>query len=295
MTIGRYVEHLSKNLISWASILEPGAADQARRTASMPFIWPHLALMPDAHQGKGATVGSVIPTLGAIMPAAVGVDIGCGMIATRTALTRDDLDGKPLAALRTAIEQAIPLSAGQYNDAVRDEGTAKRIVELEAREGADSAEAIAPNWRLQLGTLGSGNHFVEVSLDEADRVWLFLHSGSRGVGNKLATKHIKVAQEWCDRAWIALPDPDLAYLVEGSREFWAYLRDLRWAQHFAMLNREEMMARVLGCLRDFMGRDGTAEETTQCHHNYTEQMSDDQLGHWKSRPKGRPGHVWLSH
>jgi len=294
MTIGRYVEHLSKNLISWASILEPGAADQARRTASMPFIWPHLALMPDAHQGKGATVGSVIPTLGAIMPAAVGVDIGCGMIATRTTLTHDDLDGKPLAVLRTAIEQAIPLSAGQYNDAVRDEGTAKRIVELEAREGADSAEAIAPNWRLQLGTLGSGNHFVEVSLDEADRVWLFLHSGSRGVGNKLATKHIKVAQEWCDRAWIALPDPDLAYLVEGSREFWAYLRDLRWAQHFAMLNREEMMARVLGCLGDFMGRDVTAEETTQCHHNYTEQMSDDQLGHWKSRPKGRPGHVWLS-
>jgi tRNA-splicing ligase RtcB len=288
------VEHLSKNLISWASILEPGAADQARRAAAMPFIWPHLALMPDAHQGKGATVGSVIPTLGAIVPAAVGVDIGCGMIATRTGLTRDDLDGKPLAPLRTAIEDAIPLSAGKYNDAVRDESTAKRIAELEAREGADSAEAIAPNWRLQLGSLGSGNHFVEVSLDEADRVWLFLHSGSRGVGNKLATKHIKVAQHWCDRAWIPLPDPDLAYLVEDTREFWAYLRDLRWAQHFALLNREEMMARVLACLRDFMGDDVAAEETIQCHHNYTEQMSDEQLRHWKSRPKGRSGHVWLS-
>jgi tRNA-splicing ligase RtcB len=289
------VEHLAKNLISWASILEPGAADQARRTAAMPFIWPHLAIMPDAHQGKGAVVGSVIPTLGAIVPAAVGVDAGCGMIATRTALTRDDLAGKPLAALRMTIEEAIPLSAGQYNDAVRDdEGTEKRIAELEAREGADSAEAIAPNWRLQLGTLGSGNHFVELSLDEVDRVWLFLHSGSRGVGNKLTTKHIKVAQEWCDRAWIALPDPDLAYLVEGTREFWAYLRDLRWAQHFALLNREEMMARVLASVRDFMGSDVAAEETIQCHHNYTEQMSDEQLRHWKSRPKGRSGHVWLS-
>ena len=116
----------------------------------MPFIWPHLALMPDAHQGKGATVGSVIPTLGAIVPSAVSVDIGCGMIATRTELTRDDVDGKPLAVLRTAIEDAIPPSAGKYNDAVCDEGTVKRIVELEAREGADSAEAIAPNWRLQL-------------------------------------------------------------------------------------------------------------------------------------------------
>jgi tRNA-splicing ligase RtcB (3'-phosphate/5'-hydroxy nucleic acid ligase) len=158
----------------------------------------------------------------------------------------------------------------------------------------ESAEAIAPNWRLQLGSLGSGNHFIEVSLDEADRVWLFLHSGSRGVGNKLATRHIKVAQEWCSRAWISLPDPDLAYLVEGTDDFWAYLRDLRWAQHFALLNREEMMARVAGCLAELMGRDIRAAETIQCHHNYTEEMSDDLLRHWKSRPAGRRGHVWLS-
>jgi tRNA-splicing ligase RtcB (3'-phosphate/5'-hydroxy nucleic acid ligase) len=188
----------------------------------------------------------------------------------------------------------VPLSAGQYNEAVYDEGTAKRIAELENRDGADSAEAIAPNWRLQLGSLGSGNHFIEVSLDEADRVWLFLHSGSRGVGNKLATRHIKVAVEWCERAWIQLPDPDLAYLVEGDAQFWAYLRDLRWAQHFALLNREEMMARVTLCLKEFMGRDVDATEAIQCHHNYTEQMSEDLLRHWKSRPKGRAGHVWLS-
>jgi tRNA-splicing ligase RtcB len=288
------MEHLAKKLVNWASILEPNTREQALRTASMPFIWPHLALMSDAHLGKGSTVGSVVPTLGAIMPACVGVDIGCGMIAVRTGLVHDDLRGKALARLREAIEKAVPLSAGQYNETVRDGETGRRITELEERDGADSAEAIAPNWRLQLGSLGSGNHFIEVSLDERERVWLFLHSGSRGVGNKLATRHIKVALAWCERAWIQLPDPDLAYLVEGTDEFWAYLRDLRWAQHFALLNREEMMARVAQCLADFMGRDVPAEETIQCHHNYTEQMSGDLLRHWKSRPAGRHGHVWLS-
>jgi tRNA-splicing ligase RtcB (3'-phosphate/5'-hydroxy nucleic acid ligase) len=288
------MEHLAKKLINWASILEPGTREQALRTSSMPFIWPHLALMPDAHQGKGSTVGSVVPTLGAIMPACVGVDIGCGMIAVRTPLVRDDLAGQPLARLREAIEKAIPLSAGHYNDIIHDDGTAKRIAELEGRDGADCAEAIAPNWRLQLGSLGAGNHFAEVSLDEQDRVWLFLHSGSRGVGNKLAAKHIKVARAWCERAWIQLPDPDLAYLVEGTDEFWAYLRDLRWAQHFALLNREEMMARAAECLAGFVGREIPAVETIQSHHNYTEQISGDLMRYWKSRPKGHAGHVWLS-
>jgi tRNA-splicing ligase RtcB len=216
------------------------------------------------------------------------------MIAVRTPLIHEDLRGKPLARLREAVEKAIPLSAGHYNEVIHDDGTAKRIAELEDRDGADSAEAIAPNWRLQLGSLGAGNHYIEYSLDEQDRVWLFLHSGSRGVGNKLATKHIKVARAWCERAWIQLPDPDLAYLVESSKEFWAYLRDLRWAQHFALLNREEMMARVAQCLSGFMGRDVPAAETIQCHHNYTEQLSDDLLRYWKSPPKGHAGHVWLS-
>ncbi|HMD94779.1 MAG TPA: RtcB family protein [Trebonia sp.] len=226
---------------------------------------------------------------------AAGVFVhNCGMIAVRTRLVRDDLAGRPLARLREAIEKAVPLSAGRYNEAVHDGGTRDRIADLESRDGADSAQAVAPNWRLQVGSLGSGNHFIEVSLDEADRVWLFLHSGSRGVGNKLATRHIKVAQQWCERAWIPLPDPDLAYLVEGTPEFWAYLRDLRWAQHFALLNREEMMARVTACLAGFMGRDVAVAETIQCHHNYTEQMSEDMLRAWKSQPKGRSGHVWLS-
>ena len=291
------MEQISRKLFNWASILEPGTREQAERTATMPFIWPHLALMPDAHLGKGATVGSVIPTLGAIMPAAVGVDIGCGMMACRTVLTRDDVAGPgapPLARLRESIENAIPLSAGKYNTEIRQHrGPAGLIAALEKRDGADSAEQIAPNWRLRLGSLGSGNHFIEISLDENDRVWLFLHSGSRGVGNKLATKHIKIAQEQCERRWIALPDPDLAYLVEGEPEFWAYLRDLRWAQEFAACNRAEMMDRAHGCLEGFMGGSVRIEETIQCHHNYTEQMSNDLVGRWKI-PKGRSGRVWLS-
>jgi tRNA-splicing ligase RtcB (3'-phosphate/5'-hydroxy nucleic acid ligase) len=247
------VEQIGKKLFSWASILEPSAREQASRTASMPFVYPHLALMPDAHEGKGATVGSVIPTLGAIVPAAVGVDLGCGMQAVRTQFTAEDIRRRgSLSPLREAIEAVIPLSAGVYNTELAQDGTKERVAVLEALDGAGNAESVAPNWRLQLGTLGSGNHFIEVSLDELDRVWLFLHSGSRGVGNKLATRHIKVAQRLCERWWIPLPDPDLAYLVEGTDEFWAYIRDLRWAQHFALLNRDEMMDRIIGCLAAFL-------------------------------------------
>ena len=241
-------------LVNFASILEEQTRAQAERTASMPFVQPHLALMPDAHLGKGATVGSVIPTVGAIIPAAVGVDIGCGMMAVRTQFTGADVRGD-LADLHARISDLVPLSAGRYNASV-DEAAAPRIAELEAHEGIDQAEAIAPNWRLQLGSLGSGNHFIEISVDETDAVWLFLHSGSRGVGNKLATKHIKVAREQCERRWIRLPDPDLAYLVEGEPEFDAYLAALRWAQRFAFLNREEMMRPRRARRRGVAGRAG---------------------------------------
>jgi tRNA-splicing ligase RtcB len=289
------MQQISKRLMSWASILEPNTREQAERASTMPFIHPHIALMPDAHLGKGATVGSVIPTLGAIMPAAVGVDIGCGMHAVRTQFTAADMRRGDLASLRVAIENAIPLSAGKYNTAVYDDETGERIAELEGRDGAASAEQIAPNWRLQLGSLGSGNHFIEVSLDEADHVWLFLHSGSRGVGNKLAMRHIKVAQEQCRKRWISLPDPDLAYLVEGDREFWDYIRDLRWAQHFALLNRQEMMHRVMGCLDRWADEPTAGREVVQCHHNYTMQESHFGKRVWLSRKgaidasEGTPG------
>jgi tRNA-splicing ligase RtcB len=287
------MEQIGKRLFNWASILEPATREQAIKTASMPFIYPHLALMPDAHLGKGATVGSVVPTLGTIIPACVGVDLGCGMCAVRTQFTKDDMARRgDLAALRESIEAAIPLSAGVYNTGIRDDATKQRIAELENMQSADSAQAVAPEWRLQLGSLGSGNHFTEVSLDEQDRVWLFLHSGSRGVGNKLASKHIKIARQLCERWWIPLPDPDLAYLPEDTGEFWAYIRDLRWAQHFALLNRAEMMDRVVDCLSAWIGAETKREETIQCHHNYTEEMPADLLRRWKRDTKGKT--VWLS-
>jgi len=290
------MEQISKKLMNWASILGDNARAQAERTAAMPFVYPHVALMPDAHLGKGATVGSVIPTLRAIMPAAVGVDIGCGMIALRTQFTAENVRGRgDPAALREAIGRAIPLSAGRYNGRIYGEQTTARITELEQRDGADSAEQIAPNWRLQLGSLGSGNHFIEVSLDEADRVWLFLHSGSRGVGNKLAQRHIQTAQALAAKWWITLPDRDLAYLVEDTAEFWAYIRDLRWAQHFALLNREEMMDRVADCASDWFGLAVEPAETVNTHHNYTERETHFGQEVWLSRKgaidasPGKPG------
>ena len=290
------MEQISKKLMNWASILADNAREQALRTAAMPFVFPHVALMPDAHLGKGATVGSVIPTLGAIIPAAVGVDIGCGMIAVRTNFTADEVRARAdLPVLREAIERAIPLSAGKYNAHLYSDQTAARIEALEQHAGAGSAEQIAPNWRLQLGSLGSGNHFVEVSLDEDDRVWLFLHSGSRGVGNKLAQRHIKIAQALAVKWWITLPDRDLAYLVEDTREFWDYIRDLRWAQQFALLNREEMMHRVVDCVQDWLGRTIEPAETVNTHHNYTERETHFGQEMWLSRKgaidasPGKPG------
>lgn len=254
---------LAPRLLSWASILEEKTREQAVLTARMPFIRPHLALMPDAHLGKGATVGSVIPTVGAIIPAAVGVDIGCGMMAVLTQFTAPEARAADLPALHAAISRAVPLSAGAANREV-GETAAKRVAELEAMPGLAQAEEALPRWRLQLGSLGSGNHFIEVSLDERDRVWLFLHSGSRGVGNKLAQRHIAVAREQCERRWIPLPDRDLAYLVEGEPEFDAYIEALRWAQRFAYLNREEMMDRVVTATGTALGTAVDRLETINC-------------------------------
>jgi tRNA-splicing ligase RtcB len=275
------VQQVNKRLMNWASIVEPNTLAQAEATASLPFIFPHVALMPDAHLGKGATVGSVIPTLGAIIPAAVGVDIGCGMAAVRTQYQRDELTGD-LAALRTAIERAVPLSAGRYNAVLTDTAAdrVERLTKSAEKAGFDPAR-YGGNWALQLGSLGSGNHFIEVTVDERGYVWLFLHSGSRGVGNKIATHHIRVAQEAMKRWWITLPDDDLAYLVEGTDEFWSYIRELRWAQEFALANRDEMMDRVVACFAAWHGP-VEEQERVRCHHNYT------------TREKHFGKEVWLS-
>jgi len=291
------METITNRLLSWASILGDNALEQARTSSGMPFIYPHLALMPDAHLGLGATVGSVIPTLGAIMPAAVGVDIGCGMIAVKTQWTATDVTANgSLKSLREQIERAIPLSAGGRNN--RIVATAEpRVAELESMAdtiGFDPA-TYAKSWKLQLGSLGSGNHFIEVSLDETDAVWLFLHSGSRGVGNRIAQHHISVARKLMERYWITLPDPDLAYLVEGTPEFDTYIAELRWAQHFALLNREEMMDRVIRQVSAHFGAPVIEAERINCHHNFTEKETHFGKEVWLSRKgaisakAGQPG------
>jgi tRNA-splicing ligase RtcB len=289
------VETINSKLINWASILDENTRAQAIATSTLPFIYPHLALMPDAHLGKGATVGSVIPTLHAIIPAAVGVDIGCGMIAVRTQYSVQDLP-RDRKRLREDIERVIPLSAGHNNRTVK--ATAEpRLAELKklaAKAGFNPAQYLA-KWELQLGSLGSGNHFIEVSADESDAVWLFLHSGSRGVGNKIAQHHIGVAQQVNRKRGTRLPDQDLAYLEEGTSEFDRYIKELRWAQRFALLNREEMMDRVITQFSHWVGGPVTERERINCHHNFTRQETHYGKSVWVSRKgaikaeRGDPG------
>ena len=270
---------INKTAISWLppEQIEPGAMQQIVKLASMPFIYKHVAIMPDCHVGMGATVGSCIPTYEAIIPAAVGVDIGCGMVAVRTPLSRDDLPAD-LSGVREGIERRIPLSAGKYNRSVSSTAKARvAVLEKKAGERLGLYKKLSgrADWRLQLGSLGSGNHFIEITVDESETVWAFLHSGSRGIGNKIAMQHIRTAQRLMKRQSISLPDRDLAYLSEGTEEFDEYIRDLRWAQDFALLNREEMMDRVMTELSYTVysegGHEGELElERIQCHHNFTQ-------------------------
>jgi tRNA-splicing ligase RtcB len=253
--------------------IEPQARQQLENISEMPFVFHHLAVMPDCHLGKGATVGSVIATKGAIIPAAVGVDVGCGMVAVKTKFFAKDLPDN-LDKLRTGIERRIPLGAGTGNKKLTDTAAA-RVGYLKSIATQDY-DKIDKNWTTALGSLGSGNHFIELCLDENDQVWVALHSGSRGIGNRLATKHIKIAQKLMDESHIALKDRDLAYLSEDTPEFEAYITDLLWAQDFARLNREEMMDRVMKELSyEFYNEDGHQSEIEleriNCHHNFTQQ------------------------
>jgi tRNA-splicing ligase RtcB len=211
----------------------------------------------------------------------------------RTQFSTDDVRGRDLRALRIAIEKAVPLSAGGANQRLTDTAAA-RVAELEADAEVDY-DRHAVRWRLQLGSLGSGNHFIEVTVDEEQRVWLFLHSGSRGVGNRIAQHHIDIAKARCRAAKVDLPDQDLAHLEEGTAEFDAYMRDLRWAQKWALLNREEMMDRVVGCLETWLGEPVVATERINCHHNFTQQETHFGETLWVSRKgaieatEGQPG------
>lgn len=269
-------ERIGEHVLSWASILDENTREQALSLSKLPFIHPHIALMPDAHAGKGSAVGTVIPTRGAVIPAAVGVDVGCGMVAARTRYTASDLDNISLEELRDNIERSIPLSPGNYNRKVTREYTLDRVTELEELAERDSVDLThSPKWREQLGSLGGGNHFIELCLDETDTVWCFLHSGSRGVGNKIAQKHIKIAQKLCALWHVPLEDRDHAYLPEGTPEFTRYIKELHWAQKFALLNRDEMMDRFVDQLARMFGDDvSTVElERVNTHHNYTEKVT----------------------
>ena len=266
------MQRLGDRLLSWASILDDATRAQAELAASLPFVRPHLALMPDAHLGRGATVGSVLPTVGAVIPAAVGVDIGCGMIAVRTQHRGTELAGRGLAALRRAIERAVPLSAGRYNRTVPPGSTAHRRVgelrELAASAGFDPG-GYAPNWPLQLGTLGGGNHFIELCLDQSGNVWVMLHSGSRNIGKTIGETAISMARDIAERKERKLRDRDLAWLDEGTVEFDMYVEGLRWAQDYAAHNRALMLHAVLNALHQEFGREvATFENAVQCHHNY---------------------------
>lgn len=264
--------------------LEQSAFQQVENMGNLPFVHG-ISVMPDAHMGKGACVGSVIATYNAIIPAAVGVDIGCGMIAVKTKFTENDLPSD-LEPLRAGIERRIPVSAGKTNRKV-DGSALKRVKSLDGKI-KDYYDKIVRDWRGQLGTLGSGNHFIEVSLDENNQIWVVLHSGSRGIGNKLAEKHIKVAQKLMDDMFIQLSDRDLAYLPSGWKEFDEYIYDLHWAQEFALLNREEMMDRVMKELSfTFFKEDGHQQEIEveriNCHHNFTQMENHFGKNMWITR------------
>jgi len=257
---------------------EAEAKAQLQRIASLPFIHKWVAAMPDVHHGKGATVGSVIATAGAIIPAAVGVDIGCGMMAARTSLTASDLP-ESLAALRAAIERAVPhgrTDNGGANDrgAWHDLPAAQAAAWAELAPGYHAIVAAHPkldrgSHATHLGTLGTGNHFIEVCLDEHDRVWVMLHSGSRGVGNRIGSYFIELAKRDMRRWFVNLPDEDLAYLPEGTDHYIAYVRAVSWAQAYAKVNRELMMAQVVAALRSSgLPAFDAAVEAVNCHHNY---------------------------
>ncbi|WP_275402206.1 RtcB family protein [Sphingobium terrigena] len=256
------------------------AREQLRKAAQMPFVFKHVAAMPDVHVGIGATVGSVIPTKGAVIPAAVGVDIGCGMMAARTSLMASDLPDN-LEAIRSAIERAVPHG--------RDVGRGKRdtgswgdppaaIVDAWATlvERFDRITAKYPRFKntnqlVHLGTLGTGNHFIELCLDTEQRVWIMLHSGSRGVGNAIGTFFIELAKQDMRKWFINLPDEDLAYFPEGTDHFDDYVEAVEWAQDFAALNRRMMMTNVIRALRGQIAKPFDAElEAVNCHHNYVQ-------------------------
>jgi tRNA-splicing ligase RtcB len=272
--------------------LEDAARQQLVNVASLPFIHKHVAAMPDVHWGMGATIGSVIPTKGAIIPAAVGVDIGCGMMAVQTTLSADQLPDN-LLSVRSDIEAAVPhgrTDHGGKNDrgawGEMPQTAGERWSRLSDRYGAITEKhpkALAPNNARHMGTLGTGNHFIEVCLDESDQVWVMLHSGSRGCGNRIGMYFIQAAKKEMERWFISLPDEDLAYLVEGSELFSDYVEAVEWAQEYAYENRKEMMSAALSALRRNLPEFAVTDMAVNCHHNYVTKENHYGANVWITR------------
>lgn len=275
------MEKINDKLYNWASILDPNARVQAERTARMPFV-ERVALMPDAHVGLGATVGSVIGTNGAIMPAAVGVDIGCGMAAVQFNMTADQLPDD-MNGFMPYVQKAIPAGVGVGHERTSksagrwlDNNKNKFTTDLDARLNGKILE--------QFGTLGAGNHFFEVCLDENDSVWIVLHSGSRGIGNILGTQHIATARKLAVESGRHLEDKDLAYFLESDSEFNLYIGDMLACQDYAAANRNAMLTSAVESFYKFLGRTPTKTQEINCHHNFTQrEVQADGTTLWVTR------------
>lgn len=272
----------------WTDEVDEKSKQQLANIASLPFIHHHVAAMPDVHVGIGATIGSVIATHKAIIPAAVGVDIGCGMVACRLSLTANDIDEKSLKKVFDQIGRDVPVGRAQHKDedalvhaAMPFEERLDRMTEKHPR--LLKAFGRFSKWMNQMGTLGGGNHFIEVCLDESDQVWVMLHSGSRGIGNALADYFIHLARQDMERWMIHLPDADLAYFPEGSEHFDDYVEAVTWAQEYAMQNRECMVDLVLKALGRHLPEFDVTSEVVNCHHNYV--AMERHFGHnvWVTR------------
>jgi tRNA-splicing ligase RtcB len=252
--------------------VEPQARQQLVNVSKLPIVHHHIAAMPDVHLGIGATVGSVIPTLRAIIPAAVGVDIGCGMMATQLSLTGNELDESSLRKVFNQIERDVPVGFEQHDDTIANVKPFQKGLQriLEKHPGVQKRVGTNSDWRRQLGSLGGGNHFIEVCLDESNRAWAMLHSGSRGIGNAIGTYFIELARKDAEKNDIRLPDRDLAYFPEGAGHFDDYVEAVGWAQDYARANRAEMMEIVIEALHRHLPPFEVTGTAVNCHHNYVE-------------------------
>jgi len=300
MPIKQTIDRAGVPVHIWTDDVEHEAVKQLANIARLPFVHRHVAAMPDVHTGIGATVGSVIPTRSAIIPAAVGVDIGCGMIATRLSLGANELPNS-LAAVRAAIEERVPVGFDMHDERrIRKAGVKRlkhRFEALLERVPELARMMKRPDtWQRQMGTLGGGNHFIELCLDEADRVWVMLHSGSRGIGNQIGRHFIALARDEMLALDVHLPDRDLAYLREGTRSFDRYVEAVEWAQDYAAENRRQMLGLVLEALAATLPAFRATAEAVNCHHNYVARerhFDEDVLVTRKGAIRARAGELGI--